>query len=114
MKWVTRERIHLPFATLAIPRRFCTVRYLPFANDRASFYWIAAATSVAMSFIAHEGKVSFECCRPYKPTKRLILGRSRHFLWSPRTRHHVVVWLFRNRYRQFEFKMQVPVGDMIG
>ena len=34
-------------------------------------YWIAAAKSVAMSFIAREGKVSFECCRPYEPTRRL-------------------------------------------
>jgi hypothetical protein len=41
------------------------------------FNWIAAATSVAMSFIAHEGKVSFGCCRPYKPTRRLSLRRSR-------------------------------------
>jgi hypothetical protein len=48
------------------------------------FYWIAAATSVAMSFIAPEGKVSFECCRPYKQTRRLSLGRSRQFVWAPR------------------------------
>jgi hypothetical protein len=25
------------------------------------------------------------------------------FVWAPRARHHVVVWLFRNRYWQFEF-----------
>ena len=31
----------------------------------------------AISFIAHEGKVSFGCCRPYKPTRRLSLRRSR-------------------------------------
>jgi len=44
---------------------------------------IAAATSVAMSFIAHERKVSFECCRPYKPASRLSLARFRHFAWAP-------------------------------
>jgi hypothetical protein len=29
------------------------------------------------------GRYSFECCRPYKPTLRLSLGRSRHFVWAP-------------------------------
>jgi len=49
----------------------------------ACLFLIAAAISVAMSFVAHERKVSFECCRPYKPTTRLSLGRSRHFVWAP-------------------------------
>ena len=49
------------------------------------FYWIAAATSVAMSFIVHDRKVSSECRRPYKPTRRLSLERSRHFVWAPPT-----------------------------
>ena len=45
--------------------------------------------------------------------RRLSLGRSRHFVWAPRTRHHVVVWLFRNRYRQFEFtSLRHPVFDI--
>ncbi len=30
-----------------------------------------------ISFIAHEGKVSFEYCRQYKPPLRLSLARSR-------------------------------------
>ncbi len=41
-----------------------------------------------MWFIAHEGKVwkvSFECCRPYKLTRRLSLERSGQFVWVPRT-----------------------------
>ena len=38
-----------------------------------------------MSFIAQDGKVSFECCRPYKPTRRLSLRRPRHFVWAPQT-----------------------------
>ena len=47
------------------------------------FYRIAAATSVAMSLITREGKVSFECCGPYKPSRRLSLGPPRHFVWAP-------------------------------
>jgi hypothetical protein len=36
-----------------------------------------------ISFIAHEGKVSFEYCRQYKPPLRLSLGRSRRFVCAP-------------------------------
>jgi hypothetical protein len=36
-----------------------------------------------MSFIAQDGKVSFECRRPYKPTRHLSLRRSRHFVGAP-------------------------------
>jgi hypothetical protein len=58
--------------------RFGVARSDP-SKPACAFIWIAATTSVAMSFIAREGKVSFECCRPYKPTRRLSLGRSRQF-----------------------------------
>ena len=50
----------------------------------------------------------------YKPTRRLSLGRSQHFVWAPRTRHHVVVWMFRNRYWQFEFtSLHHPVRQFL-
>jgi hypothetical protein len=40
----------------------------------------------------------------------LSLGRS--FVWAPRTRDDVVVWLLRNRYRQFEFpSLRQAVSD---
>jgi hypothetical protein len=31
------------------------------------------------------GRSPFECCRPYKLTRRLSLGRSGQFVWAPRT-----------------------------
>ena len=39
----------------------------------------------------------------YKPTLRLSLQPIPTFRLSAGPRHHVVVWLFSNRYRQFEF-----------
>jgi len=45
---------------------------------------IAAATSVRdVVHRATSGKVSFECCRPYKPASRLRLARFRHFALAP-------------------------------
>ncbi len=51
-----------------------------------------------ISFIAHEGKVSFEYCRQYKPPLRLSLGRSRRFVCAPDPDITLSSSLLRNRY----------------
>ena len=42
----------------------------------AFFILIAAATSVALSSSRTRGRPSYECCRPYKPTRRWADSRS--------------------------------------
>jgi hypothetical protein len=47
----------------------------------------------------------------YKPTLRLTLQPIPTLRLNAGPRHHVVVWLFRNRYRQFEFtSLHTPVS----
>ena len=48
----------------------------------------------------------------YKPTLRLTLQPIPTLRLNAGPRHHVFVWLFRNRYRQFEFtSLRQRVGD---